>query len=197
MKKIISSLLLSVCYFSLIGQSQRQIDTWFFGIPLKEEPKVIHEQLKMDTRIASMLSREVIGGTRFPGIGYLFGGRVSTPVKLNNVSVDSLKVEQTYGVLNESKNGKYIGKSNAIIIHYFISDTLLLRRAYELAIRDLTNGIKKRDVYKKKSSLMEGLDEGYFFYFQNRKMFKKGEVDMKPLSENGGVLSITYSASTK
>lgn len=194
MKKIFFVLLLSVFCFSLFGQSSKQIDTWFFSIPLNEEPKVIHELLKGDTRIASTLSREIIGGTKFPGMGYLFVGKVSTPINLKEVTVDSLKVKQTYGVMNESEEGKYIGKSNEIRLEYYISDTLHLRHAYELAISDLTKGIKDSDVYKKKSSSIRSIDKGCYFYFKNRKMFKRGEVQMSQLSENGGVLSIAYSA---
>lgn len=196
MKQLFCSLILWNSFFCSFGQNQRQIDTWFFGIPLNEGPKIIQEQLNTDPRIVPIKKQEIIGGTIFPGIGYHFGGRVPNPVKLNLVSADSLKIEQTYGVINESETHEYIGKTKEIRIEYFFSDTMLLRKVYELAIKDLTNGIKNRDVHKGQINLMGKQGEGYYFYFKNRKKFRRGGVHIEKLSENRGVLLITYSASS-
>lgn len=195
MKQLIFSLVLCSSFTFLKAQSETQIDSWFLNIPINKESKTIHDHLVSDPEIISIVDKTISGGDKFRGEEFLFAGKFNRPVKLQSTLPDSVRVEQTYGLM-KSETQKIVGKTKNIKVEYFFSDTSVLRRVYEAAFMDLTTGIRKRDVHRSRFTLNGESFDGYFFYFQNRKKFKRGEVLLGNMSANGGSLIITYSEMT-
>ena len=182
MKQLFCCLVLSNSFICMKGQTESQIETWFLDIPVHQESKIVHNHLSSDPRITILVDETVIGGDKFPGVEFLFAGKLNQPQKLEYSVPDSINVEQTYGLMR-SEVGKFTGKTKNINIEYYFGDTTVLKRTYEAAIQDLTRGIKKKDVYPSRYTLNGDTFNGKMFYFQNRKKFKRGEILLKNLSE--------------
>ena len=197
MRHFISILILCSFFYCSLGQNQKQMDTWFFGTPLNESPKNIQDWMDSNSRIIKISKKQVVDTSKFPGIGYMFFGKIISPVLLNSYLPDSIKISLGYGISNEAITNKYMGKSKVVTMNYIFSDSVVLRKVYETAVQDLTVGLTSKRKAKRKMTYKNMNAEGFYFYFKNKKRYKRGEIFIQHFNNSIHALTIRYIAYLK
>ena len=140
MKRLQLTLLFGLLAFGLAGQIPPNLNQWFYNLPMIEKKNEVFTELSNNNNF-SLKRPSDTSDISFLG-GHTFLGRIlkpNLPDALN--TVDSSIIELTWGILSNTgtKNSSktYSGAFKILRIEYFISDTSLIDKIFELSIKQL------------------------------------------------------------
>ncbi len=173
-----------------MGQIPKEFNFWFYNLPIIENPEKVFDIVSKDNRFITKRAIDTLEYTYLGG--HTFWGqnlKLNLPDTLNRV--DSSSIELTWGFLTnagQSKSSKaYSGNFKILRLEYFISDTLIIDKLFNLADQQLSkNSLKKYHT--------EAGEEGSTYFGKGKEITY---VNNKKHLQKLTILKKTYSDKTK
>jgi hypothetical protein len=188
---------LMICSFicfcqSLFAQTQLQIDTWLFGLPIEKRPNKIRKVMLKNTNFKEDIN---VYGT-FKWTKSTFRGSIVNPNLPIPGAIDSARIVLNIGTLN--LQDIYTGKMKWIRIEYYSYDTIFLNEVYKYACNQFSEtSIKQKPTGHKtqnEESIGRGLEFSYKLYPNEYKTLSASRVKYKTGKQS---IMIIYSSSDR
>lgn len=177
--------------FSLLAQTQKQIYSWLYGLPIQKKAKTIRKFLQSDNRFC-----EKTPVRTFEHSNLTFYGKILKPNLPTEKNIDSSSIRLFFG--NVQNKDEYSGDITILLLEYFSKDTLLIQELFDAAEQDLNDGsIKQKPTgfrTKNSNAVGKGTD---FIYINSSKVLSKITTEKVKYSDGNFSFQILYVCSAK
>lgn len=179
------------CSQILFAQSEKQVDSWLYGLPIKKSPKSIRKAILKNDNFNDERTNQNNHSKNFNST---FKGTILKPILPKSGSVDSSKIYLSIGTLTMTEG--YSGNMKWIRFEYFSSDTLFLNELFDSACILLKETSLEQKPTGHRTLNNQEIGKGInFVYVNNKRHYSSISASRVKYASGKLSLTINYSAS--
>ena len=179
------------CSQSLFAQSEKQVDSWLYGLPIKKSPVSIRKAILKNDNFYD--DRNILNSNSH-NFNSTFKGTILKPILPKSGNLDSSKIYLTIGTLTMPDG--YSGNMKWIRFEYFSSDTLFLNELFDSSCTLLLETSLEQKPTGHRTLNNQAIGKGIkFVYVNNKRKHSSISASRVRYASGAQCLTINYSAS--
>ena len=179
------------CSQCLFAQSDKQVDNWLYGLPIKKSPVAIRKAILKNDNFEE---KRKVQFNNFSNANSTYKGTILKPLLPKLGSLDSSKIYLSIGTLTMVDG--YTGDMKWLRFEYFSSDTLFLNALFDSACIQLKETSIEQKPTGHRTMKNEAIGKGINFIYINESLgYRSISASRVRYASGKQSLSINYSGS--